>query len=164
MEEENGTLAFIRRRCFLRGSDMKKLKANGFVLLLVIEAMAVVAVEMFVLTNIAGTMQFQSHTVYLQACERNLLASGLAWARQNIRNKSGETFDGKIELDVGEMNVRGSALDVTISTKSDQEAEVRLNSSCSRGRQTRKGSGEFRIELNDKQETTLRARESTAGN
>ncbi|MFH1719483.1 MAG: hypothetical protein ABIF19_19190 [Planctomycetota bacterium] len=143
---------------------MKKLKTNGFVLLLVIVAIAVVAVEIFVLTNIAGTMQFQSHTVYLQACERNLLASGLSWARQNIRNRSGETFDGKIELDVGKMNIRGSALDVTISMLSDQEAEIRISSLCSRGRQTRTGSGEFRIDLNDKQETTLRARESTAGN
>ncbi len=143
---------------------MKKFKTNGFVLLLVILALAVVAVEMFVLTNISGTMQFQSHSVYLQACERNLLASGLAWARQNIRNKSGEIPGGKIELDVSEMNILNSALDVTINMPSDTEAEIRISSSCSRGRQTRKENGTFKIDLNDKQETTLRARESTTGN
>jgi len=145
-------------------SEIKKVKTNGFVLLLVILALAVVAVEMFVLTNISGTMQFQSHTVYLQACERNLVASGLAWARQNIRNKGGQTAGEQVKLDVGEMNILNSALDVTISMPSDREAEVRIFSSCSRGRQTRKGVSKLRIDLNDKQETTLRARESTTGN
>ncbi len=143
---------------------MKKIKTNGFVLLLVILALSVVAVEMFVLTNISGTMQFQSHSVYLRACERNLLASGLAWARQNIRNKSGQIAGEQVKLDVGEMNILNSALDVTISMPSDSEAEIRISSSCSRGRQTRKGGSKYRIDLNDKQETTLRARESTAGN
>jgi len=186
MEEENGLFTFILRRRLLRDSEMKKVKTtgyskpetrysssiknrksrieNGFVLLLVILAIAVVGIEMFVLTNISGTMQFQSHTVYLQACERNLMASGLAWARQNIRNKSGQTSGGKIELDVSEMNILNSALDVTINMPSDREAEFFISSSCSRGRQTRKGGNTFRIDLNDKQETTLRARESTAGN
>lgn len=143
---------------------MKKVKANGFVLLLVILALAVVAVEMFVLTNISATMQFQSHSVYLRACERNLLASGLAWVRQNIPNKSGQTAGERIKLDVSEMNILNSALDVTISMPSDSEAEVSISSSCSRGRQTRKGGSTFRINLNDKQETTLRARENTTGN
>jgi len=143
---------------------MKKVKTNGFVLLLVILALSVVALEMFVLTNISGTMQFQSHTVYLQACERNLLSSGLAWARQNIRNKNGQIAGEQIKLDVSEMNILHSALDVTISMPSDTEAEVRISSLCSRGRQSRKGGSTFRIDLDDKQETTLRARESTAGN
>lgn len=143
---------------------MKKRRQNGFVLLLVIVALSVVAIVMFVLTNIAGTMQFQSHSVYLQACERNLLASGLAWAGQNIRNKSGEAFEKKVELDIGEMNIRGPALDVAISMTPNREAEVKIEGSCSRGRQTRKVSGEFKIETNDKQETTLRTRENTAGN
>lgn len=145
-------------------SEMKKVKANGFVLLLVILALAVVAVEMFVLTNISGTMQFQSHSVYLKACERNLIASGLAWARQNIRNRGGQTAGEQVKLDTGELNILNSALDVAISMPSDREAEVRISSSCSRGRQTRRGGSIFKIDLDDKQETTLRARESTAGN
>ncbi|MHC4426804.1 MAG: hypothetical protein ACYSYV_12015 [Planctomycetota bacterium] len=142
---------------------MKILRENGFVLILVIIAIAVIGVVMFVLTNIASTMQFQSHTVYLQACERNLLASGLAWAKQNIQNKSGEIFDKTVELNVTEMDIRGSALDVTISIPSDEEAEVQINSSCSRGRQTLKGAGKYRIELYDKQETTPGARKNPAG-
>jgi len=143
---------------------MKKTRQNGFVLILVIVAIAVIGVQMSVLADIANTMQFQSHTAYLKACERNLLASGLVWARENTRNKSSEVFDKTIQLDVNKLNIPASALDVTIKIASDEEAEVQIDTSCSRSRQTLRETGKYRIELDDQQETTLRARKSPAGN
>jgi len=133
------------------------------VLILVIVAIAVIGVQMSVLADIANTMQFQSQTAYLKACERNLLASGMVWAKENAREKSSEIFDKTIQLDVSELNIRDSALDVTISIASDEEAEVRIDTSCSRSRQTLRETGKYRIELHDQQETTLRARKSPAG-
>jgi len=133
------------------------------VLILVIVAIAVIGVQMAVLGDIANTMQFQSQHAYLRACERNLLASGLVWAKENIREKSSEIFDKTIQLDVSKLNIRVSALDVTINIVSDEEAEVQINTSCSRGWQTLRETGKYRIELHDKQETTLRARKSPAG-
>ncbi len=132
-------------------------------LIIVIVAIAVIGVQMSVLADIANTMQFQSNTAYLKACERNLLASGLVWARENTRNNSSEVFDKTIQLDVSKLNIRDSALDVTINIASDEEAEVQINTSCSRGRQTLRETGKYRIELHDQQETTLRARKSTTG-
>jgi type II secretory pathway component PulK len=125
---------------------MKKIKQNGFVLILVITAIAVIGILMFVLAGIANTMMFQSNTAYLQACERNLVASGLAWAKKNIQNNSRENFDEMIELDIAEMNIRGSALDVTIKTQTPNEPEVQINTLCSRARRTLKGSSKHRIE------------------
>jgi hypothetical protein len=142
---------------------MKRRKRNGFVLVLVITVLAVIGIQMFALAGIANTMQFQSHTAYLRACERNLLASGLGWAKQNIENEGGEILDKTIELDVSRMDIRGSALGVTIGTLSDGEAEVQINSSCTRGRQTLKGDRRYRIGLYDKQEATSGARKSAAG-
>ena len=142
---------------------MKKRRQQGFVLIIVIMAIIVIGIEMFALAGIANTMQFQSQNAYLKACKRNLLASGLLWARENIRNKSSEIFDKTIQLDVSKMNIRDSALDVTIRRISDNEAEVQVDTSCSRSRQTLKGTGKYRIEFYDQQETTLRARKSPAG-
>ncbi len=142
---------------------MKNQKQNGFVLIFVITVIAVIGIQMFALAGMANTMQFQSHTAYLRACERNLLASGLAWAKQNIQNEAGEIPGKTIELDVSRMNIRGSALDVTVGAPSDGEAEVHVNSSCTRGRQTLEGDGKYRLELYDKQETTPGARKSAAG-
>jgi len=142
---------------------MKKTSQKGFVLVLVIMAVAIIGIEMFVLAGIANTMQFQSQRAYLQACERNLLASGLAWARLNIPDKTGESPAKTIQLDVSEMNIRAAALDVTIRLGRENEADVLVNTSCSRGRQTLKGSDTYRIGLYDKQETAPGARQNPAG-
>lgn len=142
---------------------MKKTRQNGFVLVLVIVAIAVIGIQMAVLGDIANTMQFQSQTAYLKACERNLLASGLVWAKENAREKGSEIIDKTIQLDVSKLNIRDSALDVTINITSDEEAEVQIDTSCSRGRRTLKGTGKYGIELYDQQETTPGAREIAAG-
>jgi len=142
---------------------MKQQRQQGFVLILVIMAIIVMGIEMFALSGIAETMQFQSNDAYLKACRRNLTASGLAWARENVRNKSCEIFDKTVPLDTDKMNIRDSALNVTIHRTSDGRAEVLIDTSCSRGRRTLKGAGKYGIELYDQQETTIGARESTAG-
>jgi hypothetical protein len=142
---------------------MKERKRHGFVLVLVITVLALIGIQMFALASIANTMQFQSHTAYLRACRQNLLASGLGWAKQNIQNEGGKTPGKTIELDTSRMSIRGSALDVAIGAQSDGKAEVRINSSCTRGRQTLKGDGKYRIGLYDKQEATPGARKSAAG-
>ena len=126
---------------------MSKIRQNGFVLILVIMVMAVIGLVMFVLAGIANTMQFQSHTAYLQACERNLAASGLAWAKQNARNMSGETSDKMVQLDVTEMDIRGSALEVMIDAPAGRQRKVRIKTSCSRGRQTLRGDATYMIDL-----------------
>ena len=142
MEKENGQLTPVFSRHCLKGFDtkMKKKRQNGFVLMLVIIVMALIGIQMFALADIANTMQFQSHTQYLTACERNLLASGKAWAKQNVQYGDGEILNQEtIELDVSRMNIRRSALNVTTSKSPDGRAQVRIGSSCARGRQTFKG-------------------------
>jgi hypothetical protein len=143
---------------------MNNRRRRGFVLIFVIMAIIVIGIEMFVLSGIANTMQFQSQNAYLKACERNMLASGLVWAKKNVREKSSEIFDRTIQLDVSKLNIRDSALAVTANIASDEEAEVQIYTSCSRSRQTLRETGKYRIELHDQQETTLRARENPTGN
>jgi len=124
---------------------MKKTRQKGFVLILVIVAVAVIGIQMAVLGDMANTMQFQSNAAYLTACQRNLLASGLVWARENTKSKSSDVFDRTIQLDVSKLNIRDSALDIIMSIASDEEVEAQINTSCSRGRQTLKGTGKYEI-------------------
>ncbi len=133
----------------MKGSEvkMKKPRQKGFVLILVITAMAIIGLEMYVLTGGANTMLFQSDTAYLQACERNLVASGLAWAKQQIKSQSKENLDRTIRLDVTETDIRGSTLAVLIHIPTDQEPEVQINASCSRARRTLRHDNKYRIEL-----------------
>ena len=66
---------------------MKKPRQKGFALVLVITAMAIIGLEMHVLTSGANTMLFQADTAYLEACKRNLITSCLAWQNEISRIK-----------------------------------------------------------------------------
>jgi len=140
----------------LKGSEskMKKPRQKGFALVLVITAMAIIGLEMHVLTSAANTMLFQADTAYLEACKRNLITSGLAWAKRNIRNNNRDTFEKSVELDVskifhgsGSRRIRASSLIVTISVPTDREPQAQINVSCSRGRRTFRDDGKHKIRL-----------------
>ena len=126
---------------------MKKPRQKGFALVLVITAMAIIGLEMHVLTSGANTMLFQSDTAYLEACKRNLIRSGLAWAKRNIRNNNKETFEKAVELDVSKMNIRDASLIVTISVPADKAPQAQINVSCSRSRRTFRADDIYNIRL-----------------
>jgi len=168
--EENGQFTSVFCGCFLKGSartcalrtenagtgelKMKKPRQKGFALVLVITAMAIIGLEMHVLTSGANTMLFQADTAYLEACKQNLIKSGLAWAKRNIRNNNKETFEKAVELDVSKIfygsdsrRIRASSLIVTISIPTDKGPQAQINVSCSRGRRTFRGDDKHKIRL-----------------
>jgi len=115
---------------------MKNRKEKGFILILVIILIILIGFIMSFLTCGANIMVYQSNNTYLQACERNLVASGLAWAKINIQKENRDIIDKMIELDVTDMNIRDSTLVVTIKIPSENQPEVQISTSCSCGRKT----------------------------
>ena len=103
--------------------------------MLIVMLIALIGIIVSLLTETSNTMVFQSNKTYLQACERNLIASGLAWSKINLKKESGEIPGEMIELDVTELNIRGSSLTVNLNP-ADTRPQVRIRTSCSRGRQT----------------------------
>lgn len=114
-------------------------------MILVIAVIAVIGMVMYLLANDSNIMLFQSNAAYLRAVERNLTASGLAWAKKNIKNQNNEAFEKSIELDVADMNIRESSLTVFIYAPTDKEPEVQINTSCSRSRRTLTNNNKYRI-------------------
>ena len=119
-----------------------------------ITAIAIIGLEMHVLTSGANTMLFQADTAYLEACKRNLITSGLAWAKRNIQNNNRDTFEKTVELDVSKIfyrsdssRIRVSSLIVTISIPTDKEPQAQINVSCSRGRRTFRDDNKHKIRL-----------------
>jgi hypothetical protein len=126
---------------------MKNHMRNGFVLLFVIIIIALIGIQLSVLAAVANIISYQSDEAYLEACERNMRASGLAWARHNIENKTGNIFNQPVKLDISEMEIRDSFLNVTINTGARKQPEVRINTLCTRGRQIIKRDKKYKIEL-----------------
>jgi len=147
MAEKDGQFAFVLCWCFVKNSieKMAKTRQKGFVMILVITTIALIGIVMFVLTEDAKTMIFQSDMAYLEAVERNLAASGLVWAKQNVENGAEEIFNKTIELDITDMHVRNAALSVVIGIAENKEVELELSTSCSRGRRTLRHHDKYKI-------------------
>lgn len=127
---------------------MKTTRQNGFVMVFVIISLIVVGVLMYVLADDSNTMLFQSDAAYLRAVQRNLTASGLAWARHNIRNESTEAFNKSVELDVSSLNTRGSStLSVTIDVAPNQKPQAQIDTSCTRKRRTLTSLNKYAVDL-----------------
>ena len=124
---------------------MKKTRQNGFILILVIVSIALIGAVMFVLTDDSNTMLFQSDRAYLRAVQRNLVASGLAWARHSVKTQRMETFNKPVELDITNLNSRGSALTVTIDAAADRKPQVQIDASCTRARCTLTSRDKYQI-------------------
>jgi hypothetical protein len=133
----------------VKGSElkMKNTRQKGFALVLVIVAMAIIGLEMHVLSSGSNIMLYQSNRAYLETCKRNLIMSGRAWAKRNIKNNNTETFDKSVKLNVGNLNIKDSSLIVTISIPPDKEPQAQINVSCSRSRQTFKSDKKYQIKL-----------------
>jgi len=106
-----------------------------------------------VLTEGANTMLFQSNTAYLEAVERNLVTSSLAWAKQNIKADQEGVFYKIIELDVTDLNIPDTNLSIVIGTGRDKEVEVEVSTSCSRGRQTLRHQDKYKIRVSHKSQS-----------
>jgi len=126
---------------------IKNVKQNGFVLIIVIGAMAVIAIEMSILTHSSNLILFQSQAAYLEACEHNLTESGLAWAKLNIKNENIKNFKETIELKIGEMGIRRAGLSVVADKPTNKQAKIQISTSCSRGRQGLRRRKKYKIEL-----------------
>ncbi len=119
----------------------EKTGQNGFVMILVIVILALIGTYMIVLAGDSNTFAFQADRAYLDACDYNLRASALAWAKQNVKAHA-----GVVSLDTADMNIKGATLSVKTSAVEKGRARVEVNTSCSRARQRLTSSRKFTIE------------------
>ncbi len=109
---------------------------QGAVLTLVLVAVMLVGVVMFVLTEGSNTMLFQADAAYLQAVERNLMASGLAWAREKVSSHAEAPGTEPVELNTTAFGLPNAKLIVRILDAQSSTAKVQIETSCHKGRRT----------------------------
>ena len=118
---------------------------QGTILTLVIVALTLVGVVMFVLTGGSNTMIFQADTAYLRAVERNLIASGLAWAQERVLSDAGGPSTEPVELDTTAFGLPDVRLVVRILEVRGDAAQVQIETSCHKGRRTLTTSRTFSV-------------------
>jgi len=120
-------------------------RQRGFILTFVIMSLIVVGIAMFVLADGANTMVFQADTAYLRAVERNLIASGLAWANRTASSGHDLPVGQSVNLDVAAFGGREPRLVVQFLNVEDGKTTVQIATSCQKGRRTLKASRRFTI-------------------
>jgi hypothetical protein len=125
----------------------RKEKTDGFVLVILLAIITLIAVDMYILTSGSNTLLFQTNDAYLRACQQNLIASGLAWVQQNVKHPRREGFGKPLSLDITDMNISRAALSVTVNTPVNGQADVRVDSSVSRNRQRFSSKQKYLIKL-----------------
>lgn len=118
----------------MKNSEAKTKKNKGTVLVLIITVMALISVVLVFLSSASSSMTFQANEAYLQACERNLISSGLSWVKTNISKNIISDFNEPINLDVSEMEILNSSLDIKLLDMKDEKREVQIKTSCGRSR------------------------------
>ena len=112
---------------------MQHRKKNGFVLILVITIMAMLTASLGLATMATNSMSYSTNRAYMRACNRNLLASGAAWAQHNAPRLAQEHQSREFSLDIDEMAVPGGQITVAVTAIRDG-IRIELNSSCERRR------------------------------
>lgn len=118
---------------------MTRTKPKGMGLVLAVAAIGLVAMSIVVLTGASNAMLFGSRQLYVDACNRNLAASGLAWAEHNAQQlRAQPPLDGKL-LSVEGLDISGGSLRVSLGPPRNRQVEVRITTVCtSAGRPVRR--------------------------
>jgi Tfp pilus assembly protein PilV len=112
-------------------------RQRGFSLTFVIFALILVGVAMSVLAGGSNVMLFHADKAYLQAVERNLTASGLAWVRAKASANLDLPVGTPVELDVSAFGASAVRLAVQVLEVQDGKARVQIETSCSKRGRTR---------------------------
>lgn len=122
-------------------------RQRGFSLTFVIVALILVSIGMFVLGAGSNVMLFYADKAYVQAVERNLTASGLAWVRAKASGDPSLPAGGPVELDVAAFGCPTARLAVQVVEVREGEARVRIDTSCSKGRNTVNTSRDYTVAI-----------------
>lgn len=115
---------------------MRQTKQNGFTLIIVVLLISLFGLALFVLAAGTRTMILESIGATIEADSSNLLASGMAWVKQNkeelFKQKRGFTF----QLNVDDLEIRGASCVITIDEAKSDGVDIAIATSCTKGKRT----------------------------
>ena len=109
---------------------MKHAQRSGYAIILALTAVALMAAALILLTDTSDTLMFDANLSYLQACDRNLSASALAWASHNQKKLPKSQPSDRIQLDVELLGIPAGTLNVTASQAQGKGLKVQVDTQC----------------------------------
>ena len=115
---------------------MKMSGRKGFVLILVLAVMGLFGSSLILLTAGTNNLRHQADSAYLSACQENLLASGMAWARHQVKTGGKALPSGATALDTTNWDSPGAELSIRSRAGEGGGLEIELHAVCKRGART----------------------------
>ena len=113
---------------------MKHAERSGYTIILAITAVALVSVAVVVLADTSDTLMFDSNLSYLQACDRNLSASALAWAGKHQEKLRDSEPSKGIQLDVTQLEIPAGNLKVAALKAGKKDLSLQIDIQCGRNK------------------------------
>ena len=112
---------------------MKHRRCNGFALLIVVILLSLSATAVIVLSNSSSSMLLRTKEATVEANNRNLAASGVAWAKHNGRELS-QRESSTVELDVSGLGIKEAKCGVKAGEGEKGRDEFMIKTTFQRGK------------------------------
>ena len=101
-------------------------------LILAVVAIALVGAALLILAGLANSLRFDANQAYLQACDRNLAGSAMAWTQHNRDKIRDSSKTGQIQLDISRLNIPDGDLRITLLKLRRRSLRLQINTECRR--------------------------------
>ena len=111
---------------------MKYPARHGFMLILAVVAIALVGASLLILAGLANSLLFDANQAHVQAYNRNLTASALAWTQHNRDRKSDSSKTEQIQLDISHLNIPDGDLRIALLEPRKRTTRIQIDTECRR--------------------------------
>lgn len=125
----------------MNGYDRK-----GFITIVIVCLLALLPVALMVMSRSTISLSTELRESRLEARSRDILASGLAWARQNVEKLSGYEVNEEISLDVSNLGVKDGKCKIAVMNVKEESVEIEVGVHFTRGDRDIKRTMRYSIE------------------
>ena len=125
----------------MNGCDRK-----GFITIVIVSLLALLPVALMVMSRSTISLSTELRESRLEARSRYILASGVAWARQNIEKLSAYEVNEEVSLDVSNLGVKDGTCKIAVMNVKEGAVEIEVGSHFTRGDRDIKRTMQYSIE------------------
>ena len=103
---------------------MNRRNRKGFITIVIVSLLALLPVALMVMSRSTISLSTELRESRLEAQSRGVLASGLAWARQNVEKLSSYEVNEEVSLDVSSLGVKDGKCKIAVMNVKDGFVEI----------------------------------------
>ena len=112
---------------------MNRCHKKGFIILVIIPLLILLPIAVTVMSRSTISLSRELRESRSEALCQDILASGLAWSRQNVEKLSGYEVNKEISLDASNLGMEDGKCHITVMNVKEELIEIEVGVHCTRG-------------------------------